>query len=89
MPSQYISTVVRCAAPNCDHVKRDVNHWWICHITDRFLVKPWDDDAVFTEDNILPLCGNACVVKMMQIYLSGQKTKSTTIGIVAQGGPVE
>ena len=75
MANQYISTVVRCAGPNCDHVRQECNHWYICHLTDRFLLKPWDDGAVFQEDNILPLCGDECASKMLAKFMSDLKSK--------------
>jgi len=72
MPSSYVQFVVRCAGPNCNHIKGENNHWFICHVTDRFLIKPWDDEAVLTEDNVLPLCGDSCVTKMLSVYLTGR-----------------
>jgi hypothetical protein len=70
-PSQFVQLVVHCGAPNCDHIKGPVNHWWICHIThERFLLKPWDDDAIDSEDNIIPLCGSACATIMFSKFMS-------------------
>jgi hypothetical protein len=72
----YIRIHVTCACPNCGKVKGDNNHWFICHMPEgRFSVKPWDDDAIREEDNIIPLCGDACVIKMLSMYLSGQKSR--------------
>lgn len=90
MPSQHIQLVIHCAGPNCDKTKAASNHWFICHVTDRFLLKPWDDDAVFQEDNVLPLCSDSCAIRMLSRYLSEQKSSASSVSSTstsrAQGG---
>ncbi len=84
MNNPFIKTVVMCAAPNCGNIKLACNHWFICHMpvdSGRFLVKPWDDDDPnLHEDNVLPICGDQCAIKMFQVYLSRRKANHTPSG---------
>jgi len=45
-------------------------------MTDRFLIKPWNDIAVREEDNIIPLCGDECAARMLSRYLSLMKANT-------------
>jgi hypothetical protein len=85
LANPYISMSIRCAGPNCDHVKQTTNHWILMEIHNShgptISFGTWSDiDA--RQDGVLPLCGDACAIKMMQKWLSDQKS-------LAQGGPVE
>ena len=80
MSNPYIQLVITCAGPNCGKTKLSTNHWLICHITDYFLIKPWDDDAIREEDNVLPLCGDSCVMKMVSAYLTKMKEQEGKSG---------
>ena len=83
MKNPYISTVVHCAGPNCDQVKKFTNHWFMCRmivgsdraggVDGRFLIETWNDNTLSQEDNILPLCSESCASKMLARFLSDVK----------------
>ena len=70
MPNPYAVQTVRCAGPNCEAVRKEVNHWFVVStINGRFIAEPfesWGDlDA---HDH--PVCGSACAQKLFEQYLS-------------------
>jgi hypothetical protein len=80
--NQYITTTVRCAGTNCDHVKGDVNHWWIAELRTApdygMHIAPWDDEKaerMLRDWGLWPLCGCECAIKMMQEWMSDVKAQ--------------
>jgi len=70
MGNPYTIQTVRCAGPNCEAVRKEVNHWFVVStINGRFIAEPfesWGDlDA---HDH--PVCGQACAQKLFEQYLS-------------------
>lgn len=75
----YITTTITCAAPNCGKVKGEVNRWWLIRrfVDDAFTLYPWSDDRLRVHmDQMLPVCGEACVIKMASMFMSELKSKS-------------
>lgn len=70
MSNPYKVATVRCAGPNCEAVRKEVNHWFVVStINGRFVAEPfesWGD--LDTHDN--PVCGQACAQKLFEQYLS-------------------
>lgn len=82
MANPYITTTITCAAPNCGKTKGENNHWFLAFIKSdvSIQISVWDERVLRDyADEVSPLCGDACVIKMVSMYLSDQKSK-------AQGG---
>ena len=68
---------VRCRGPNCEHIRKTSNHWWIVwsdgpggmvHFVgyDRKML-----EAVGVEQ-ARTVCGNGCAQRMLEKFLSGE-----------------
>jgi len=61
---------IRCAGPNCEAVRREVNHWFVVFESDgEFMSYPLDVDAELDPAE-RPVCGQSCAQKLYEQYLS-------------------
>ena len=79
MSNPFIQTTITCAAPNCGKTKQGSNHWFLAQLHNSHgptvSVGTWSDvDA--RQDDVLPLCGDECVIRLVQKYLSDMKVQS-------------
>jgi hypothetical protein len=65
----YVRNVVHCAGPNCDAVRKDVNHWFLVGFVDgTFCCRAFDGVVMFPED--LPVCGQQCAQRLFEQWLN-------------------
>ena len=76
----FITTVVRCAGPNCDKPKGEVNRWWIA-VSTRYAklgnvltFYQWNSDLLKRRD-AQPLCSESCACKLLSKFMSDQRSK--------------
>lgn len=66
----YLIATVKCAAPGCGNVRRQVNHWFVVSFEqDSFACRPYfpgSDLSIAAE----PVCGQACAQKLFERYLA-------------------
>ena len=78
-PNPYISTVIRCAGPNCDRIRGENNHWLMCRSNPvAFYIEAWNSDGL-GDDRIKPLCGDQCASKLFARFLSDLKCAESTV----------
>lgn len=58
----------------CGKDKQITNHWWIAYVSPGvgFMISPWSD-SLAANDQVQTLCGQECVIKAVNEYLSGGK----------------
>lgn len=70
MGNPFAVQTVRCAGPNCEAIRKEVNHWFVVStVAGRFIAEPfesWEDLSA----NDHPVCGQACAQKLFEQYLS-------------------
>ncbi len=64
----YVRNVVHCAGPNCDAVRKDVNHWFLVGFVDGVFCCRAFDDVMRPED--LPVCGQQCAQRLFEQWLN-------------------
>jgi hypothetical protein len=73
--SPYISTVIRCAGPNCSKVKGDTNHWFMAFVNSGSVtIYTWSYE-LFDDIDCRPLCGESCASKLVSKFMSDVKAK--------------
>ena len=68
----YLLVTVKCAAPGCTNVRREVNHWFVTSSHgERFICRPYlPASGLRPADE--PACGQACAQKLFERYLAAQ-----------------
>lgn len=61
----------------CGVEKKKVNHWWLVWFINpagdrEFSMREWDEALAMNDAAILTICGQACAIKMMDRFMSGQ-----------------
>jgi hypothetical protein len=74
MPNPFTAPVIRCAFPNCEHIRKEANHWFVVTTTD--FGPPKEAFVCFSymaeielDDDEFPVCGQQCAQKMFERYL--------------------
>ena len=61
----------------CGVEKRETNHWFMCWTEwsgKRLCVIPWElDPEMSREDSVLKICGQGCLVKVVQQYADAKQ----------------
>jgi hypothetical protein len=87
MANPYIDQFsVHCAGPNCGHTKLSTNNWYTVRIfpeSGELILDAWDE-AIAAQDNSLPLCGEACAIRMVSRFMADVKT-----GLEAKAAKIE
>lgn len=70
MANPFLVTSVKCAGPGCEHVRRDVNHWFTIDMNSagRFICLPFVPEGIKEWEK--PVCGAACAQKLFEQFLS-------------------
>ncbi len=74
MANPFTQPTVRCAGPNCAHVRKEANHWFVVSTAEleppirAFTCFPFMADIELAEDEY-PVCGQQCAQKMLEKYL--------------------
>ncbi len=78
----------KCGGPNCNHIRGEVNHWFILHITsltevgipnipDKQVLQilPYDIDIILNAPAAIPVCGQECAQKLIARFLTNGTMK--------------
>lgn len=81
MSNPYVVPQYRCAGPNCEHVKKSGNHWFVIWEHDGVfsvypIAKRTYPDAMLPDDK--PVCGQACAQKLFEQWMHEQSKQSVT-----------
>ena len=60
-----------CDGPGCEHVKKEVNHWFLVIQEPRsggFLIHPWNEDIAL-QSGVEHACGEACLLKIISEHI--------------------
>lgn len=74
----HVKQVVTCAGPNCGAVRGDVNRWWAVWressgLKDGPIIWMCSPFEFPLDDEVLPVCGEACAHKLLSQYMSEVK----------------
>ena len=72
MANPYVTTVIRCAGPDCKQVKGETNHWWMILKEwaapygqgNAYSVAPLDTEIILKEWKWMPVCGEQCLERV-------------------------
>lgn len=68
MANPYVTTVIRCAGPDCKQVKGETNHWWmVLEWTKAFrsyFVRPLNMTCLEDDPSWMPVCGEQCLERV-------------------------
>jgi len=89
MPNPYmVPATVRCAAPGCKNVRGENNHWFVLlPETDQKLFEMfrYAESLVRNFPRAMPLCGEACALKVMSEQLQ-KPWPSETVAVIPHKG---
>jgi hypothetical protein len=76
MNNPYAVQTVRCAGPNCEHVRKDCNHWFVIKHPTAKGVTSFQCEPLVEPKNLRPwnkpVCGQACAQKLFEKWMSDQ-----------------
>jgi hypothetical protein len=67
----HLVITVKCAAPGCTNVRREVNHWFVTSAEHRFICQPYSVTARLRPTDE-PACGQSCAQKLFERFLAKQ-----------------
>jgi hypothetical protein len=71
MSNPFAVTTVRCSGPNCESVRKEVNHWFVVTVGESFICRPFDAFNLRPIDK--PVCGQQCAQRLFEKYLGEGK----------------
>lgn len=79
-----VTTQISCDGPGCNHVRGDVNHWFVVNIAaECFSCEPFYPRYKLSKRDSV-VCGQACAQKLLEQYFSGQNEAKTKAARVAE-----